>query len=660
MAMHSMNMAVANLRSPILTANVNSSCKNPCFKYAESTYIKQPPNLFSSYEYLDVHVNFQANKDDAGRDLFCYMTDNGLQSPTMRVKQGEHLVFTLTNNYVNPNTVSIHTNMTGVNTTMMCGGKKVTVSSTNIHFHGAHTEPVCHGDEVVETIVNSGETFTYDIHFPPSQPPGLFWYHPHVHGFSDDAVKGGATGAVVVEGIENYVPAVGGLPEQIFVFRELTIPTGSIPTNATNVPANDIRVNDIPIYYPHYNPALLEIKPNQKQFWRVLNSGSSMVLNLQLQFDGVVQPLELVSLDGSAVNSQDATQMGKTITKQNIVIPPAGRAEFIITGPSCKVKEAILYTLKVETGFFGENDPTRPVIKLLPLKDAKDPEVIIPMPSKQIVALSPLEELYKKTPTKTRELYFSFAFTNGIEFYITSKGATPEAFSMRSRPAIVTSQDEVEDWVIENQSAELHHFHIHQMHFLLLEINGTAVSAEQMQYRDTVVVPAWSGSGPYPSVKIRIDFSLVPAGSFVYHCHILFHEDNGMMAIIKVLPKSNSGLTTSTSSSSSSSNHGILNQISTGSFVGDVVTIIVVGVLLLVGVTYASILCARKQHEKLEKKEKASQLSDDLESISLDRNIQFSLGDNVEKAPPSNLRANVQPPSLVNLYTPCENLPQYV
>jgi FtsP/CotA-like multicopper oxidase with cupredoxin domain len=93
----------------------------------------------------------------------------------------------------------------------------------------------------------------------------------------------------------------------------------------------------------------------------------------------------------------------------------------------------------------------------------------------------------------------------------------------------------VEDWTISNQSGEAHAFHIHQIHFLVTGINGMALTNPYMA--DTISVPSWGGTGPYPNVTVRMDFrdpSIV--GSFVYHCHILDHEDGGMMATIVVIP----------------------------------------------------------------------------------------------------------------------------
>jgi FtsP/CotA-like multicopper oxidase with cupredoxin domain len=94
----------------------------------------------------------------------------------------------------------------------------------------------------------------------------------------------------------------------------------------------------------------------------------------------------------------------------------------------------------------------------------------------------------------------------------------------------------VEDWVIENRSTELHAFHIHQIHFMLLDLAGTPVNEPFL--RDTVNVPYYSQRMlQYPSVRVRMDFrDPNTVGTFVYHCHLLEHEDGGMMGTIRVEP----------------------------------------------------------------------------------------------------------------------------
>ena len=104
---------------------------------------------------------------------------------------------------------------------------------------------------------------------------------------------------------------------------------------------------------------------------------------------------------------------------------------------------------------------------------------------------------------------------------------------------MIVSNGDVEDWTIENRTRELHAFHIHQLHFLLLQSNGTP--ADEPFLRDTVNVQYWDGkSATYPSVKLRMDFRNPRiAGTFVYHCHLLEHEDGGMMGTIQVTPAPN-------------------------------------------------------------------------------------------------------------------------
>ncbi len=100
----------------------------------------------------------------------------------------------------------------------------MTAASVNMHFHGANASPKCHSDEVIHTLINSGESFTYTIKIPADEPPGLYWYHPHVHTLAETALLGGASGIIEVMGIANLQPAVAGLPERILVMRDQTVP----------------------------------------------------------------------------------------------------------------------------------------------------------------------------------------------------------------------------------------------------------------------------------------------------------------------------------------------------------------------------------------------------------------------------------------------------
>lgn len=527
-----------------LSASANN---NPCPRPDAGAIVTAPPDLFSSNGALNVSFDYYTTVDSAGRTLFCFVTPDGLQSPTLHLRPGDTLNLSVTNR--NPAPPPGSPTEVVANAADRCGDVTMTITSLNVHFHGTNTKPGCHSDEVIHTIINSGETFKYSVQFPTNEPPGLYWYHPHVHGLSEAAVQGGASGAIIVDGIENVQPAVAGLPERILFIRDKTpdpsisscqTPGSALPSGTT-VPSWDVSLNYVPILCPGFTPAVVKMKPGQQEFWRVANASADTIIDLQLQYDGVQQPLQVVALDGVPTGSQDGTMQGQLITQTHILLAPAARAEFIVTGPSSKVRNATFMTLNVDTGPDGDNDPTRPLASIATTA-SPPPLPVIPSPS--LPANHELfEGLANATVTAKRTLYFSEVLSDPTNpasptnFFITVDGATPTLFDPNNPPAIVTKQGAVEDWTIQNRSQENHEFHMHQIHFLLLEQNGVPVPPEQRQYLDMIQVPYWSGTGPYSSVKVRMDFRGMDVGDFVYHCHILGHEDAGMMATIRVLPR---------------------------------------------------------------------------------------------------------------------------
>jgi FtsP/CotA-like multicopper oxidase with cupredoxin domain len=522
----------------------SSSCPRP----DPGTLVQPPPDLFSVDGVLNASFEYYTTVDSAGRTLFCFVTPDGLQSPTLHVRPGDTLNLSVTNR--NPPPPPGSPTEVVANAYDRCGDVTMTITSLNVHFHGTNTSPVCHSDQVIHTIINSGETFQYSVKFPWSEPPGLYWYHPHVHGIAEAAVQGGASGAIIVEGIENVQPAVAGLPERVLFIRDqipdptitsCQTPGATLPSGAT-VPSWDVSLNYVPILCPGFTPAVVEMKPGQQEFWRVANASADTIMDLQLQYDGVAQPLQIVALDGVPTGSQDGTMQGQTVTRTDILLAPAARAEFVVTAPSTAVKNATFMTLNIDTGPDGDTDPTRSLASIVAMA-SPPPLPVIPAPSKP--AYHQLFEGLAGAPvTANRTLYFSEVLSDPsnpaspTNFFITVDGATPVLFDPNNPPAIITTQGAVEDWTIQNRSQENHDFHMHQNHFLLLERNGVPVPPEQSQYLDMIDIPYWSGTGPYPSVKVRMDFRGKDIGNFVYHCHILEHEDNGMMAIIRVLPPS--------------------------------------------------------------------------------------------------------------------------
>jgi FtsP/CotA-like multicopper oxidase with cupredoxin domain len=527
-------------------AQTNGNCPRP----AAGSVVSPPPDLYSQNGVLQVALSYYTAVDSADRTLFCFVTADGAESPTLHANPGDTIQITLTN--MIQNVPGAPADLISQGSTTVCLSNTMTPTSVNMHFHGLNVPPKCHSDDVIHTLVNSGQTFQYTINIPKDEPPGLYWYHPHVHGISSPAVQGGATGVIEVEGIANLQPIVAGLPERFLVIRDQ--PIGLTNVWGPDAPFWDVSLNYVPINFPGYVPSVIQMNPGTQEFWRVANTSADTIMDLKLTYDGQVQPVTLVALDGVPVGSQDGKRQGTTIPESDVYIPPAGRAEFIVTGPTASVKSAVLSTAAIDTGPAGDNDPARP-LATIQLTQAK---LNLPLTQERTGPPNPqrFEDLSTAKVTAHRKLYFS-EFNRDTdkagskvhapgpdqgEFFITVEGQEPRLFSPNEPPAIITKQGSVEDWTIENQTEEVHEFHIHQIHFLLLKIDGKPVPKAQQQFYDTYQVPYWKGfrkhGDHYPSITVRMDFRGQITGDFVYHCHILDHEDLGMMAIIRVLPKS--------------------------------------------------------------------------------------------------------------------------
>ncbi|HLJ13997.1 MAG TPA: multicopper oxidase domain-containing protein, partial [Bryobacteraceae bacterium] len=393
--------------------------------------------------------------------------------------------------------------------------------------------------DTLHTLIQpSDPAFEYHIGIPADEPPGLYWYHPHPHGFSEAQVLGGASGALIVEGMEREKPQVAGLPERVLILRDQLVP-GLPDSDEDAGVGKDISLNFVPVTYPLYRPARMRVRPGEREFWRVLNAASDTFFDLQLRFGKVnqqvqnPQPLEIIALDG--------VPAGPNTTQTHVLLSPGARAEFIVTTPPTGAF-AELVALKYDTGPDGAPIPYHVIANIIGSQDA--PPTATTMP--QLPALPApwhFTGLTNLVPVRARKLYFSEVQQNPkypeqpATYFITLDGATPKAFDMNfKKPDITVRQGTVEDWVLENRAREAHTFHIHQLHFQLLERDGHKVNEPAV--RDTIDVPYWDGKSPsYPSVKIRMDFRAAQIlGTFVYHCHILEHEDGGMMGAIRVVP----------------------------------------------------------------------------------------------------------------------------
>lgn len=559
--------------APSLVSQPAAGSQGTCPRPQAGSILPEPLDLRSRNGVLELTLTATNSRQADGSTRYCYTDAEGRESPTLRVHPGDEVIIHLKNELKSLQSAAsdaaphVHSAHPSGDSSNPCTSGMMSPISTNLHFHGLTIPPICHQDDVLKTSVQPGDApFEYRFRIPEDEPPGLYWYHPHIHGFSKQQLLGGASGALIVEGIERAKKEVAGLPERVFIIRDQDLMHPNLPPAASEPvvpkfmvdrdgdaanngtgfgkPAKDLSINYVPVPYPDYPPGVIEMRPGERQLWRVLNASAITYLNLEVLFNRSPQPLGLVAMDGVPIGEGGAGENSaadSVIWQTHLGVPPGARVEFILQGPA-EGEAGLLVTRTVDTGPGGENDPNRALAKIVPSANAQEPQSTL---QRAPQSLPPPSEAWlgDLPPVRVRHLYFSEKLadpndpTSAVEFYLTVDGQTPKMFDMNSDvPNIVAQQGTVEDWVIENRSSELHAFHIHQLHFLLLQYMGQNIHENFL--RDTVNVPYFNGRTlAYPSIRVRMDFrDPNTIGMFPYHCHLLEHEDKGMMGTIRVVP----------------------------------------------------------------------------------------------------------------------------
>jgi len=414
----------------------------------------------------------------------------------------------------------------------------------NLHFHGLGVSPQKPGDDVLTVLATPGEHLHYVIHIPKTQEPGLYWYHPHIHGEVNYQVgESGMSGAIVVEGLARHLPELAKMRQRLIIVRatgmgadepasmddmpgmsgastteasqtarpSLTNPTPCTTKDGLKVSLNGVSHPDI------------TIAPGERQFFRVLNATGHKTLALNIEGEKV----EVVAIDGFALDTYPNTP--PTLTESTVVIPPASRAEFVVTGPASG--RAKLRTLCYDTGPNGDPDPNLWLGDLVAPKKLQDGGDFSTGPLR-VGAPLPRNAYTTQLPAPAAKRLVVLSENSKPRFFING-----QSFSMTAPPMFVVHAGTTEEWHIVNVTQEIHDFHIHQIHFLIESIDG--VRQIHPHWADTVIVPHRSGTGPNSvpgSVVLLMDFrDPVIRGEFVFHCHILDHEDQGMMAKIEAI-----------------------------------------------------------------------------------------------------------------------------
>lgn len=518
-----------------------------CPRPGSGSQVESPAEVRASNGRLQIAFSFRSEVDDYGLTRYCYVYANAVEAPTLRVSPGDDVSLDLKNE-LSPSpagSMPEHRHMQNP-----CSSGPMTAVSTNLHFHGLEIPPVCHQDDVIHTLVQPSEdAFQYHFRIPASQPPGLYWYHPHPHGLSESQVLGGASGALIVEGIARVKPEVANLPERILVLRDQPASVGrqrngrlsDQADDQAEVGGKDISLNFVPVIYPLYLPAVIRVTPDRREFWRVLNASADTYFTLQVvsveSGQRVAQNLELIAMDGAPV-SREVT----AARRASVLISPGGRAEFVVTTPKAGAISRLI-SRGYDTGPDGARNPDRIIANIVAA--GRQPEVApAPVGSPAHGAAWRFTGLAGLRPVRVRKLYFSEDLGGPgapAKYFITVEGKTPAVFDMNFRkPDISVRQGTVEDWIVENRTRESHVFHIHQIHFQLIGRDGLDVNepdVNESMLRDTIDLAYWDGkSTHYPNVRLRMDFRAPQiVGTFLFHCHILEHEDGGMMGSVEVI-----------------------------------------------------------------------------------------------------------------------------
>ena len=441
-----------------------------------------PPELNSSGGVLNTTFTAaQTEVDIAGQKVQAIVYNGLYTPPTFRVTPGDQLNITIVNSFENP---------------------------TNLHHHGANVSPQNNSDNIFVSIQPGAAPYLQQVLYPPTHQPGMLWYHPHVDGYVESQTFAGMSGAIIVGDILAPFPQLQGIKEQVMLLKDFQNVDGAIPVEGGGLAENtniDSNAGTTRTLNGKVNP-IIKIRPGETQFWRIGNVGADIYYRLKL--------------DGHTLYelARGGNRHTELVPQEEIVLPPGDRTEVLVRGGAPGVYQ--FRTLYYNQGADGDQYPEVTLGTLISEGPAETP-VALPL-EEQFPAV---QDLRTQPIAQQRTMTFSENPDTG-QFYI--NGLQFDANRIDVQPVLGT----VEQWTIQNVAQEEHVFHIHQLDFQVTEINGQAVPF--VGHQDIVNLPVGS------TVKVLIPFTdPVIVGKFVFHCHILAHEDLGMMQTVLVNPPAN-------------------------------------------------------------------------------------------------------------------------
>ena len=353
--------------------------------------------------------------------------------------------------------------------------KNSTDQVTNLHTHGPHVSPSGNSDNPF-VMVEPGKSFKYQFKIPKNQEPGTFWYHPHHHEFVAKQLSAGLAGTIIIEGESDK--QLTNTSDRVLLFADPRIGTNASVINTSMMDRMHGRIGDYLLVNGQLKPSITA-KNGIAERWRLVNGSPSLFLNLSIEGGSFT----LIGTDGGRVPAYKLN---------NLVITPGQRYEVLVNTSKSGVVRIYDGTDVVAYLNTGISTPKAPSIAPLP----------------------------KLSATKTRSIKIEQAsgMMGGMSFTFNGETFNPNKVNQSVK------LNSVEDWVLTNTSHMVHPFHIHAWAFQVIDRGDGKADPG---WRDTVAVPVGS------KVKIRINFADF-GGKSVYHCHILDHEDTGMMGIVQV------------------------------------------------------------------------------------------------------------------------------
>lgn len=368
---------------------------------------------------------------------------------------------------------------------------------TTVHWHGLHIPFEADGSPFHPLEPGEETTLAFTI---PEGTAGTYWYHPHPDHVTGYQVAMGLYGAFIVRAREDPLPP---LPEKLLILSDNRfLETGGVDFADPTSPQGRIdfengREGDVLLVNGQVMPTV-PIRAGAVQRWRVVNASAARVYRLSIPGHTLLH----VGSDGGLFE--------RPVETDEVLIANSERVELLVRGTGAPGTTAVLEDLPYDR-YIPQTRPeewetTRPLLKLV-----YDDASAIDMPTipETLRPIVPLDTLDADT---TRVFVLTQGFINGKKMDM-------------GRVDQVASLGDTEIWQIENLVGMDHPFHLHGFRFQVLDVNGEPVAYRR--WEDTVNVPAHSWA------RIIVRFESYP-GKWMFHCHILDHEDHGMMGVLEV------------------------------------------------------------------------------------------------------------------------------